>query len=234
MIDPQQIEPEITDIQVADYLAEHPEFFVDKDSLLRDMVLPHQQGQAISLVERQVRLLRERNLDTRTKLDEFVEAARINNETFEKCSKLILDMIDAEDAGQFFDALESSFKRDFNCDAYGLIIFSETTEQINHFTSSISENAAMKVVGGLIKAKNPTLGILRPAEHDFLFRENSSTVQSAAVLPIARDPQQGKPIALLAIGSDDANYFKAGMGTIFISFIAQAIGQLLPKYIPRQ
>ncbi|MCH8258166.1 MAG: DUF484 family protein [Proteobacteria bacterium] len=218
---------QITDAQVADYLLKHREFFKSQEKLLLEMDLPHVNGKAISLVERQVSLLRERNVSTRKKLDEFVASAKRNNEIFEKCRKLILALIDAEDPDQFFAALENSFKKDFHCDAYSLIIFSDTPHQINHFTTSVSEMAAKDYIGSLIRAKQPTLGVLRPSEQDFLFRHQSSKVGSAAVLSVRKNRQ----IALLAIGSEDANYFKAGMGTVFIGFVADTLAKLIPRHI---
>jgi uncharacterized protein YigA (DUF484 family) len=66
--------------QVADFLSNNPEFFEDRDALLLSMSLPHQQGGAVSLVEKQVALLRERNLETKKRLDEFVRAAKITTQ----------------------------------------------------------------------------------------------------------------------------------------------------------
>src|SRR5690554_3034051 len=51
--------------EVAEYLRQNPAFFVEHDDLLADLLIPHQSGQAVSLVERQVKLLRERNIDVR-------------------------------------------------------------------------------------------------------------------------------------------------------------------------
>jgi len=223
----QKVVPQISDEQVIEYLECHPDFFTDKDDLLADLIVPHKQDKTISLVERQISLLRERSMAARHKLDEFVDSARENNEIFEKCRRLILDMVEAQDPDQFFGALEKSFKQDFGCDAYSLIIFSDTPHQINHFTTSVSEVAAKEFIGSLIRAKQPTLGILRPAEQDFLFRHQSDKVKSAAVLSVRKNRQ----IALLAIGNKDANYFKPGMGTVFISFIADTLAQLIPKHI---
>ena len=54
--------------QVSDFLRENPDFFVGRDDLLLKLTLPHRRGNAISLVERQVALLRERAMDYRHQL----------------------------------------------------------------------------------------------------------------------------------------------------------------------
>jgi len=73
--------------------------------------------------------------------------------------------------------------------------------------------------------------VLRPVEQDFLFRHASGKVKSAAVLSVKDPARRGSSrgqIALLAIGSDDENYFQPGMGTLFIGFIADVLARLLP------
>ena len=47
---------------VASYLRENPDFFTDRDGLLAEMTVPHESGKAISLLERQVKILRERSI----------------------------------------------------------------------------------------------------------------------------------------------------------------------------
>jgi uncharacterized protein YigA (DUF484 family) len=214
--------------QVADFLSNNPEFFEDRDALLLSMSLPHQQGGAVSLVEKQVALLRERNLETKKRLDEFVRAAKDNDAIFVRCQRLILSLLDAKTADEFFKALENSFQNDFKCSAYSLIAFDNKAKQLNHFTSVVPESSAREYVSALMKSSKPTLGPLRPTEQDFLFRHQSEKVKSAAVISILRDRE---PIALLAIGSKDPGYFQHNMGTLFIGFIADCLSKLLPEYV---
>ena len=151
-------EPELTGTLVAEYLSANPDFFSDRDSLLALMTLPHQQGGAVSLVERQVSVLRDRNRSTKNHLDDLLNAARRNNEIFDKCQSLILSLLAAKDAITFFDALESGLKHEFDCHTYSLVIFSDDPEQINTFTSRVSLANAKEYVGDLIKGTKPTLG----------------------------------------------------------------------------
>ncbi len=224
---PQREEEGITAAAVEEYLATHPEFFRGRDDLLLKLGLPHGTGDTVSLVERQVALLRERNRDMRQELDGLLNMARRNDEIFTKCRELLLHLIEAKEQDTFFKALESSFRREFKSDAYSLIVFSDYASQVNHFTSCIPEESARHYVGSLMDASEPYLGVLRAAEQDFLFRHASASVKSAAVLPVRR---QGL-IALLAIGNSDPNYFRAGMGTLFVSFIADVLARLVPRYV---
>ena len=178
-------------------------------------------------MERQVSLLRERNVESRRHLDELIESAKRNDAIFNKCQRLVLSLLSAKDSTSFFKALEQGFKREFKSDAYSLIIFSEYANQINHFPSSIPSASASQQIGGLMAAKEPFLGVLRPKEQEFLFGESGNNVKSAAVLGLKGKRQ----FALLAIGNADANYFRPGMGTLFIGFIADVLARLLPRYV---
>jgi len=217
--------------QVTDYLIQHPDFFADRNALLLNIRLPHVHGGDVSLVERQVSLLRERNQELRKQLEALMSAAAINSDIFLKCQRLVLALLEAQTTADFYLALEKSFKRDFKCSAYSLLVFNDNAEQINHFTYCIPESTAREFVGALIKSKKPTLGVLRPAEQDFLFRHASDKVKSAAVLSIKDPANEGSThgrIALLAIGSSDPDYFQPGMGTLFIGFIADVLARQLP------
>ena len=220
----------LTRKEVASYLNSHPEFFVEHDNLLLKMQLPHQTKGVISLVEKQVEIMRERQEKAKTQLNEFVASAERNKEIFDKSRKLILDLISANRSSDFFNALEKGLKRDFNCKAYSLVVFGKRPRQINHFTSRVTAESARNYVGALMRAKQPTLGILRPEEQDFLFRHQSERVKSAAVLAVK---VRNKQIALLAIGSSDPHYFSPEMDTLFIGFIADTLAKLLPRHLSR-
>ena len=220
---------ELIDKEVAAYLLANPDFFVDRDRLLLKIQVPHKSKGTISLVEKQLDVIRDRQKKTRRQLKEFVENAERNKEIFDKSRKLILSMMAAKQSSKFFAALEKGLKRDFGCKANSLVVFGKP-KQINHFTSRIPAESARKYVGALMQSKVPTLGTLRPREQDFLFRDQSEKVKSAAVLTI-RD--KNKHLGMLAIGSSDMEYFTPDMDTLFINFIAETLGKLLPQHLPR-
>ncbi len=219
----------ITDKQVAAYLAANPDFFDTHEKLLMKLKVTHESKGTISLAEKQVDVLRERQKKTRQQLSEVISAAERNMEIFDNSRKLVLSLMSANRRSEFFDALEKSMRRDFGCKAYALVVFGKP-RQINHFTSRVSKDTARNYVGSLMKSRSPTLGVLRPDAQDFLFRHQSSKVKSAAVLPVR---EKNRQLALLAFGNDDADYFRSDMDTLFISFIADALAKLLPRHLPR-
>lgn len=223
-----QEEQAIDESAVTVYLKQNPDFFSTHSDLLMELNLPHGGDGAISLVEKQVAVLRDRNKETKKKLDTYIKNAKHNDDIFKKCQYMILGLMEAEDQDGFLKNMEKGFKRDFKSNAYSLMIFGEEPRQINHFTSIVTKSSANEYAASLIRSTKPALGTLRPAEQDFLFRHQSDKVKSAVVMSVRDGPEQ---LALLAIGSSDANYFRPGMGTLFIGFIADALARLIPRFI---
>ena len=62
--------------------------------ILQYVEIPHESGPATSLVERQVSILRERNIDLRKRLKSLLETASTNDDTFEKMRSLTSAIID--------------------------------------------------------------------------------------------------------------------------------------------
>ena len=220
---------ELIDKKVAAYLLENPGFFAERESLLLKIQVPHKRKGTISLVEKQLDVIRDRQKATRKKLKEFVQNAERNKSIFDKSRKLILSLMAAKRSSAFFAALEKGLKRDFGCKANSLVVFGKAKE-INHFTSRLPAESARKHVGALMRSKAPTLGKLQPKEQNFLFRDQSKEVKSAAILTI-RD--KNKNLGILAIGSYDREYFTPDMDTVFISFISETLGKLLPQHLPK-
>src|ERR1700682_2895889 len=71
----------LNDASVAEYLQTYPDFFERNSPLLIKLRLPHLRdaGATVSLVERQVEVLRERNQSLERKLKELVDVARAND-----------------------------------------------------------------------------------------------------------------------------------------------------------
>ena len=82
----------LDDDSVSKYLIENPDFFNRKADLLLDLTIPHVSGGAISLLERQVALFRERNRDLQNNINNFIFNAEENDAMFEKTRIVILEI----------------------------------------------------------------------------------------------------------------------------------------------
>lgn len=223
MTEQNQDKPQLPDAEtVAAYLRAHPEFFVDHDELIPELRIPHLPGGAVSLVERQVKLLRERNIEMRHRLAQLMDVARDNDRLFDKTRRLVLDLLDANSLEEVIGAVDESLRHEFQVPYVSLILFSETPLPVGR---SVTAAEAQQAIGGLLGSGKIVCGVLRPHELTFLFgEEDSSGIGSAAV--VALNQQQG----ILAIGSQDPQHYKSSLGTLFLSYIAEVLTRVLPNY----
>src|SRR5215217_4237121 len=107
---------------IADYLQGNPDFFERHATLLTKLNLPHNRGSsAISLVERQVAALRDKNEKLETRLRELIEVARGNDALAAKIHRLACRLVRAEDASGVLEALEASLREDFGASEWLLL-----------------------------------------------------------------------------------------------------------------
>ena len=87
----------LNDDSVADFLQTFPDFFERHSALLTKLRLPHVRdaGATVSLVERQVEVLRERNQSLERKLKELVDVARANDALADRIHRLSQRLIRA-------------------------------------------------------------------------------------------------------------------------------------------
>ena len=87
----------LSDATVAEYLQTFPDFFERNSPLLTKLRLPQLRdaGATVSLVERQVEVLRERNQSLERKLKELVDVARANDALADRIHRLSQRLIRA-------------------------------------------------------------------------------------------------------------------------------------------
>src|SRR5690606_28675637 len=195
---------------IAAYLRQHPEFFVDHEELIPELRIPHQPGSTVSLVERQVKLLRERNIEMRHRLSQLMDVARDNDRLFDKTRRLVLDLLDAATLEEVVSAVEDSLRHQFQVPYSSLILFSETPLAVGR---SVSSAQAHEAIGGLLADGKTVCGVLRPHELAFLFgEEEQAQIGSAAVVCLSYKGLHG----ILAIGSPDPQHYRSSLGTLFL------------------
>lgn len=215
--------------QVADYLVEHPDFFVHNRALLADLNLPHESGPAVSLVERQVSVLRERNMDMRHRLSKLLDNARENDKLFDKTKRLVLALLEGHDLGDIVDALFYSFDKDYEIHYTTLLFFGHEDKLPSSQARVVPITAAREHIGPLLKNNRAMCGTLGDAELQFLFGKDADHIGSVATVPLIH----GNAFGLLAIGNRDPHYYRSSMGTLFLGYIAEVLNRLLPAYLPR-
>ncbi len=219
----------VSEEQVTEYLRKHPDFFVKQPGLLADLRLPHESGQAISLVERQVSILRERNMDMRHRLSKLLDNARDNDRLFDKTKRLVLALLEGQSLSDSVDSLLYSFDSDFQIHYTSLILFGDPAQLPNSQARVEPLSKARESIAQVLKNNKPLCGVLDKKEVDYLFPEFSDNVGSVALVPLIH----GNTFGILAVANRDATYYRSSMGTLFLSYIGEILNRTLPKHLPR-
>lgn len=112
----------LDDESVANFLMEHPDFFATHEDLLLGLRIPHKSGQAISLLERQVSLLRRKNDETQDKIKSFVENAKENDDLFEKTRTIVLNIINTISLDALSKLIEEKLQKEFDASCSKLFL----------------------------------------------------------------------------------------------------------------
>ncbi len=228
---PEFIEEDPTENAVHDYLQANPDFFERHSELLSALRLPHLSGVAVSLVERQVSVLRQKDLKLERKLKELIEVARINDTLGAKMHQLTLRLLAANDISETLEAVETALRTGFNSDLSVLVLFSDPSmfEDVNvgrFFKPVERETESLKAFATFLKSNNPRCGQVRDSQRDFLFGMETDEVGSAALISLGKKSE----IGFLAIGSEDSNRFHPGMSMDFLSRLGDLVAEALKRY----
>lgn len=225
--------PGLTVRTVEDYLRRHPDFFQGRDELIRALTLPHPTGGAVSLVERQVALLREETQRYRTQLQELVQIARYNDELIARLQQLTVKLMDSATLDEVLALLEASLRQDFHADAATLRLFATAGNTAFGAGAHAFLNVAVIEADALTPSLQPVLAEGKPVCGHLpneqlvqLFPTTAGEIGSAALLPLAGSA--GAPaVGLLAIGSRSAERFTPEIGTTYLNYMNELIGRKL-------
>jgi uncharacterized protein YigA (DUF484 family) len=222
----------LNDLSVGEYLQTYPDYFERNSALLAKLRLPHLRdvGSTVSLVERQVEVLRERNQSLERKLKELVDVARANDALADRIHRLSQRLIRAHSLLESVNAVETSLREDFDAMHSVLVLFLEEARALEPEAGRFLRVAApadedMKTFDTLLTTGKPRCGQVRDAQRDYLFGKDAVAIGSVALTPLG---QKGS-LGILAIGASDADRFHPGMSTEFLSRIGELVTYALMR-----
>lgn len=210
---------------VARYLKEHPDFLAEHGELFTQLTVPHPHGgQAISLAERQLHALRDKIRQLESKLAELIRYGEENDEIGEKVHRLTLALVEAENYDTLRFALLENMRDNFSVPNVALRIwapaqphegedFSPVTEALRFFATDLG---------------HPYCGAPANLEVIDWFGSAACHIRSVALVPLRRDDQV---LGLLALGSEEAERFYPGMGTLYLARIGDLVASALRRQL---
>ena len=220
-----------TEQAVHDYLADHPDFFDRHPELLSGLRLSHATGEAVSLVERQVSVLRQRDLKLERQLKELLAVARENDALAAKIHELAIQLLSAATLERSVAVLEEAVRVGFHADHAVLVLFAHpaTTEELGNsrFLRALErDDPGLGPFATFLDSSAPRCGRVRDTQLEFLFQKDAVEVGSVALVPLGERCSVG----FLAIGSADADRYHPGMSIDFLSRVGQLVAAALSRY----
>jgi uncharacterized protein YigA (DUF484 family) len=213
------------------YLSLNPDFFERHQPLLARMRLPHMRtGSTVSLVERQVEVLREQKTEADRRLAEFIAVARANDTLAERIHRFTRRMLRAPNPVAAINTLEASLREDFDAFHSVLVlttpIASLANVEVEPFLRKLpADDANIRTFEALLATGKPRCGQVRDTQRDFLFGPESASIGSVALVPLGENGTLG----LLALGSAERERFHPGMSTEFLKRMGELITDALSR-----
>lgn len=219
---------EISEEQVVAYLKKNPEFFIGQDELIADLSLPHESGKAISLLERQVTVLRERGYATRQKLGNLLDNAKNNDQLFDTTRSLVLALLRAANTTELANATQDQLTTHENIDACEIILVDQDNLNVSDSVRTYPPKKLEQDFSDVFRLKRTFCGALEQWQLDLLFPNSANSIRSSAVCPVTHE---GEVLALLAFGNRTEEYFNVHLDTLFLDFIGHVVGAVLHKQL---
>ena len=194
------------------FLIAHPNFLQDRPGLLAILSLPHGGEGAVSLVERQVSVLRQQDIVSRQQINALSDIGRENDRLLEATRRTVLALLSGTNRQELAQIWLVQLTNTFEAELGALV----------WITGEPNSNSAESVASKLIPQGESFSGVLRPEEIKALFTSDACE-GSAALSPI----RNGSDIlGILAVGARDSKRYRPQDGTVFLDYLAEVIGQL--------
>ncbi len=218
----------IRDEDVARFLKDHPEFLVAHPEVLATVTVPDPHGgRAISLHERQLEVLREKNRAMEGRLAQLIRIGQENEAINEKLLKWTRQLLLAPDAHQLPRVVVDGMHAQFSVPQVALRLWG-VREPYRGLEWAVP--VAPDAVALANSMKQPYCGVNADFQAATWLPDGGLSTRSIALLPLRRgaDPNA---FGLLVLGSGDPSRFDANMGTAFLERIAELAGAALSRLV---
>jgi len=202
---------------VGTYLAANPEFFLQRPDLVMRLKVPHPTRGAVSLIEYQVAVLRDKLEREQRRLAHLIARARDYEDVSERLHALTLQLIAARDIAQTRSVLEEGLQGTFLADTVALKLFPRSADAVD------KDPVALAFLE-FADRPHTLCGPLEPIKGEALFGDqHAGPIRSAALIPLHAHSHFG----VLAIGSSAAERFDTDTSTELLDRLGRIVSQKL-------
>ncbi len=210
---------------IEEYLEKHPDFLLNKPELLAQLQLKHMDsGNTVSLIERQVQVLRDKNKGLEAKLNELIQIARDNEQLSTQLHGFASNLLETRSVSDVLALTEDVMRDVFKIDFVSMRMLSDITDDM---LLVIDEQTESDLFAEFFTLNKPMCGKLSEEYIEYFFVEHLDQVNSAAMLPL----KSVQHLGVLMLGSIDAQRFSDDKGLLFLSHIGDLISSALVAHL---
>lgn len=218
-----------TELQLVSMLRESPDILQRHPELLAVLAVPHESGSAVSLIERQVAVLRQQVKSQDQRLRDLMDVARDNERLAQSRHRLALNLLAAHDLDDAVSIVLDVLTNELSADHAIIKLFS-TDKQVIEQSSGLfvdSNDEALNAFKTMLQHKNTVCGKATVEQKAFLFADDSDNIASVAIIPLVA----GANLGLIGLGANNKARFKSSMGTDFLSQIGELVSASLAVHL---
>lgn len=210
---------------VAAYLHRHPDFFEQYSDLLAHLVIPHpHHGRAISITERQMLALRDRNRTLEGKLVELVQFGEDNDVISERMHRLAVALVAATTLVGALRAVHFQLREDFAVPHVAVCLWDRPAGLDGALPSYVVVDDTVQVLGETLG--QAYCGTTQGFETVRWFGEAAGRIKSQALIALHHN---GEVVGLLALGSEEADRFFKDMGTLYLDRLGDVVSAAITR-----
>jgi uncharacterized protein YigA (DUF484 family) len=218
-----------TEQQLLELLKECPDILVRNPALLAELEVPHEAGKAVSLIERQVSVLRQKLNITDKRLRELMDIARANERLAESRHRLAINLLGAHDLDDVISIVLDELGNELEADYAVVRLFTDNSSRLSDKPELFvdTKNERLTAFSTMLDNRKPLCGHCTDGQNAFLFGDDASEIGSAAVIPLIA----GEKLGLLGLGGKDERRFSIAMGTEFLTQIGELVSASLAVHL---
>jgi len=212
----------LTDELIVSYLQDHPEFFNRHPELIASLRINDAQRGAVSLVERQQQVLRQKVHSLEEEITQLMSVANHNEQLFGLYSDIYIRLLDCQSADEILDCLFQATTELLSLS--DLKLWLVDAKEFSH--KSLVTTNCQEILDNKLAKEDYYFGRLNQSEQALIF--SNATVGSVVLVKLTHIDET---LGFLAISSEDAEHFDPRMDTLLITQFKKLVAKLLHQHL---
>lgn len=216
---------------VLKFLTRNPDFFNQHEEVLPRLAIPHETGQAVSLIEKQVSVLRNKCCTLENSLRDLINVARENEQLHQRLHTLIQEIITASSLEDIAKLTCDNLLTNFSADEVRLVLVSDKPQDDLAPACVFLEDSdsALELFSEIFESGETRCGELSDEQKKVIFGDDAETeeVASAALIPLVHNRKLG----FVVLSSKDESRFAVGKGVMFLNQLGEMLSRRIDTLI---